>query len=259
MGCQGKASRLVISHKLATFCGAAVVGLPKQNKKTAKKNHPQYLKSCFYLSRSDLDLGRGVCEILSTNMAGVVCALKQDHYFCMQKKIFMWLLKGCHTNDSLVIFASEPCSNNSSLSNVFCPALTSCDSFSSQQFDLKWGLGRGGVELKNPKFILYFCLHLQQTTSRRAGLCCTNCHTSTTTLWRRNAEGEPVCNACGLYMKLHGVCCISQAFVWLLRNLDVVGVWFFYHIFTCMYIKFLNLLRLQVYFQSDLRAVVLVF
>ncbi|KAM4562165.1 transcription factor GATA-5 isoform 3-T4 [Odontesthes bonariensis] len=46
---------------------------------------------------------------------------------------------------------------------------------------------------------------LQQTTSRRVGLCCTNCHTSTTTLWRRNAEGEPVCNACGLYMKLHGV------------------------------------------------------
>ncbi|XP_038128468.1 transcription factor GATA-5 [Cyprinodon tularosa] len=44
-----------------------------------------------------------------------------------------------------------------------------------------------------------------QTPSRRAGLCCTNCHTSTTTLWRRNADGEPVCNACGLYMKLHGV------------------------------------------------------
>ncbi|XP_033897536.2 transcription factor GATA-5-like isoform X2 [Acipenser ruthenus] len=43
------------------------------------------------------------------------------------------------------------------------------------------------------------------SSSRRAGLCCTNCHTTTTTLWRRNAEGEPVCNACGLYMKLHGV------------------------------------------------------
>ncbi|XP_073928526.1 transcription factor GATA-5 [Castor canadensis] len=43
------------------------------------------------------------------------------------------------------------------------------------------------------------------TSSRRAGLCCSNCHTATTTLWRRNAEGEPVCNACGLYMKLHGV------------------------------------------------------
>ncbi|KAF6268468.1 GATA binding protein 5 [Rhinolophus ferrumequinum] len=43
------------------------------------------------------------------------------------------------------------------------------------------------------------------SSSRRAGLCCTNCHTTTTTLWRRNTDGEPVCNACGLYTKLHGV------------------------------------------------------
>ncbi|XP_032317421.1 transcription factor GATA-5 [Camelus ferus] len=43
------------------------------------------------------------------------------------------------------------------------------------------------------------------SSSRRAGLCCTNCHTTHTTLWRRNADGEPVCNACGLYTKLHGV------------------------------------------------------
>ncbi|EHH19535.1 GATA-binding factor 5, partial [Macaca mulatta] len=45
----------------------------------------------------------------------------------------------------------------------------------------------------------------KRSSSRRAGLCCTNCHTTNTTLWRRNSEGEPVCNACGLYMKLHGV------------------------------------------------------
>lgn len=37
------------------------------------------------------------------------------------------------------------------------------------------------------------------------GLSCANCNTSTTTLWRRNGEGEPVCNACGLYYKLHQV------------------------------------------------------
>ncbi|XP_048205392.1 LOW QUALITY PROTEIN: transcription factor GATA-5 [Perognathus longimembris pacificus] len=43
------------------------------------------------------------------------------------------------------------------------------------------------------------------SSSRRSGLCCSNCRTATTTLWRRNAEGEPVCNACGLYTKLHGV------------------------------------------------------
>ncbi|VDP99171.1 unnamed protein product [Trichobilharzia regenti] len=34
---------------------------------------------------------------------------------------------------------------------------------------------------------------------------CTNCNTSATTLWRRNTEGEPVCNACGLYFKLHKI------------------------------------------------------
>ncbi|XP_056395957.1 erythroid transcription factor isoform X2 [Hyla sarda] len=41
--------------------------------------------------------------------------------------------------------------------------------------------------------------------SKRAGTQCSNCHTSTTTLWRRNTNGDPVCNACGLYYKLHNV------------------------------------------------------
>ncbi|CAG8780984.1 9729_t:CDS:2, partial [Racocetra fulgida] len=34
---------------------------------------------------------------------------------------------------------------------------------------------------------------------------CTQCHTQTTPLWRRNPEGQPLCNACGLLLKLHGV------------------------------------------------------
>lgn len=34
---------------------------------------------------------------------------------------------------------------------------------------------------------------------------CTNCFTTTTPLWRRNPEGHPLCNACGLFLKLHGV------------------------------------------------------
>ncbi|XP_076548183.1 uncharacterized protein LOC117607043 isoform X4 [Osmia lignaria lignaria] len=40
---------------------------------------------------------------------------------------------------------------------------------------------------------------------RRTGVQCANCRTSNTTLWRRNNNGEPVCNACGLYFKLHNV------------------------------------------------------
>ncbi|CAG8570678.1 843_t:CDS:2 [Paraglomus brasilianum] len=34
---------------------------------------------------------------------------------------------------------------------------------------------------------------------------CTNCATQITPLWRRNPEGHPLCNACGLFLKLHGV------------------------------------------------------
>lgn len=41
--------------------------------------------------------------------------------------------------------------------------------------------------------------------ARRVDLSCTNCGTQTTTIWRRNLKGEMVCNACGLYYKLHGI------------------------------------------------------
>jgi Zn ribbon nucleic-acid-binding protein len=54
--------------------------------------------------------------------------------------------------------------------------------------------------LCNNFLLIYF-----QTGNRRAGVSCANCHTQTTTLWRRNNNGDPVCNACGLYYKLHNV------------------------------------------------------
>eukprot|EP00096_Caligus_rogercresseyi_P006338 TRINITY_DN2269_c0_g1_i7.p1 TRINITY_DN2269_c0_g1~~TRINITY_DN2269_c0_g1_i7.p1 ORF type:complete len:489 (-),score=163.37 TRINITY_DN2269_c0_g1_i7:171-1637(-) len=44
----------------------------------------------------------------------------------------------------------------------------------------------------------------KMNTQKRVGTQCSNCNTTTTTLWRRNGTGEPVCNACGLYYKLHG-------------------------------------------------------
>ncbi|ESO02535.1 hypothetical protein HELRODRAFT_66090, partial [Helobdella robusta] len=45
----------------------------------------------------------------------------------------------------------------------------------------------------------------KHNSSRRIGTKCSNCSTISTTLWRRNIKGEPVCNACGLYYKLHSI------------------------------------------------------
>lgn len=45
----------------------------------------------------------------------------------------------------------------------------------------------------------------RMSSARRVGLQCSNCNTTNTSLWRRNQIGEPVCNACGLYYKLHNV------------------------------------------------------
>ncbi|KAL3281144.1 hypothetical protein HHI36_004363 [Cryptolaemus montrouzieri] len=55
----------------------------------------------------------------------------------------------------------------------------------------------GGSPEENPQ--------MREHGTRRTGVSCANCKTTTTTLWRRNNQGEPVCNACGLYFKLHGV------------------------------------------------------
>lgn len=43
----------------------------------------------------------------------------------------------------------------------------------------------------------------ETSASAVSGQECANCHQTQTPLWRKNDRGEPVCNACGLYAKLH--------------------------------------------------------
>ena len=63
-----------------------------------------------------------------------------------------------------------------------------------------------------------------QSANRREGTSCVNCKTQTTTLWRRNQNGEPVCNACGLYYKLHNVSVRVTSLLWAVLLMEVAVV-----------------------------------
>lgn len=45
---------------------------------------------------------------------------------------------------------------------------------------------------------------VKQESDSSVAIACANCQTTITPLWRRNDLGETICNACGLYYKLHG-------------------------------------------------------
>ncbi|CAG8482726.1 16910_t:CDS:2 [Dentiscutata erythropus] len=49
------------------------------------------------------------------------------------------------------------------------------------------------------------CPAFNQHQVNRQALICANCGTNTTPLWRRDESGNTICNACGLYFKLHNV------------------------------------------------------
>lgn len=46
---------------------------------------------------------------------------------------------------------------------------------------------------------------MHRVPSPEGGTRCANCETTTTTAWRRDQRGRLVCNACGLYYRLHKV------------------------------------------------------
>ncbi|KAI8360715.1 hypothetical protein EDC96DRAFT_445276 [Choanephora cucurbitarum] len=46
---------------------------------------------------------------------------------------------------------------------------------------------------------------IEENNKETENVICANCQATTTPLWRRDAKGNTICNACGLYYKLHHV------------------------------------------------------
>ncbi|KAG1469728.1 hypothetical protein G6F56_003088 [Rhizopus delemar] len=60
-------------------------------------------------------------------------------------------------------------------------------------------------EAPKPKKTFVNTVAIKRKKSIDIDSCCFNCKVTKTTLWRRNPEGHILCNACGLFFKLHGV------------------------------------------------------
>ncbi|KAG0301351.1 putative electron transfer flavoprotein subunit, partial [Dissophora globulifera] len=101
--------------------------------------------------------------------------------------------------------SSSSTASSAAASTAMASASTLTADTKSKEGDVGTCLGDGNCNGTGGTHTCSGCpTHNQQQTSRQH-LVCANCSTTTTPLWRRDSGGNTICNACGLYYKLHNV------------------------------------------------------
>ncbi|WFD43344.1 GATA type transcriptional activator of nitrogen-regulated proteins [Malassezia psittaci] len=116
---------------------------------------------------------------------------------------------GCPTYNNVIVQSASSTGSNSNESEAGSDTLP--DSFEKQTQSVNQSASGTELESSSPKAST--AVSKQDDLAEKPGnsnrqvieaLHCTNCQTTTTPLWRRDEEGNNICNACGLYHKLHG-------------------------------------------------------
>ena len=113
------------------------------------------------------------------------------------------------TSQSSSIFSSVKSSNISSKTdpNFLATYINSLET--SLQQDYKASMMDSPPKVKRQSSTMSASFSNSSTNgnpnSNKKILQCTNCQTRTTPLWRKSSSGDLLCNACGLFYKLHGV------------------------------------------------------
>ncbi|WFC99255.1 GATA type transcriptional activator of nitrogen-regulated proteins [Malassezia yamatoensis] len=116
---------------------------------------------------------------------------------------------GCPTYNNVIVQSATSTGSNSNESEAGSDTLP--DSSEKQTHTVNHSASATEPECSSPKASA--TLSNQEDLAEKPGngnrpvieaLHCTNCQTTTTPLWRRDEEGNNICNACGLYHKLHG-------------------------------------------------------